>query len=206
MRSGMKGEIAGILRGLKDIGITQDVVATELGLEQSTISRWAKGSDPQRSNYEKLMKFAREKGVLSRRKIDSRHGAATVDEREIPLSGYVGAGATVIRLKHDTSTEVIERIEVPAAFGDVEAYKVRGDSMYPAYRDGDILCVEPYDDSPDQLIGKECLVITTKDEWLIKQLERGTRPGRYHLISHNAEPKRDVEIIQASPIRFVIKG
>lgn len=206
MRKGMAENTALIVRRLLAMeGVTQNSLAEELGVNQSSINRWLKGGDLRSTRYEQLLKYAQKKGVLNHRKFDLTQSTVLSDMRSIPLAGHVGAGAAVYRVAHDSVTDRVENVDVPLAFGDVKALMVKGDSMYPAYRDGDVLLFGTNESGVDSLVGRECLVITGNDEWLVKILERGTKQGRFDLFSHNAAPIRDVEIIEATPVRYVIK-
>lgn len=107
----------------------------------------------------------------------------------IPLVGYVGAGAEIFTIDDHAKGAGLEEVEMPpgGASSNTIAVRVRGDSMVPAYEDGDIIY---YDDKVEgdfsSMIGKRCLVKLTDGRMFIKKLMRSN--GSYWLYSHNAEP------------------
>lgn len=111
----------------------------------------------------------------------------------VRFGGAIGAGHQVIPSDH-----LDGEIEGVIATDDAEAFEVVGDSQMPLARPGDIVFFgSPR--PPSRLIGCECLVEMTDGTRLFKTLERGSRPGLYNLISYNALPIRDVEIVKAGP-------
>lgn len=207
MRFRISTESARIVRGiLQSKGMTQEKLAEQVGVNQSTIHRWTGGAEIRSAEHRrKLLTIARERGVPSDDLVEPSAGI-DLAEHEVALNGYIGAGAAVFRIEHDTVTNDIEYVRVPVGWGEIAAYKVKGDSMYPAYRDGDILACPEYSGSIDSLIGKDCLIRTADERLLIKTLERGSQAGRYDLTSHNAPPLRNQHVLEAKPVRYVQKG
>jgi repressor LexA len=208
----MKEESAYLVRELLKLpGMTQQKLADEIGIEigdgvtvsQPTVSRWLNGAIPETENWEAIKRVALRRLNGAAHNLGSHNPLKHV--KEVPVRGYVGAGAEVFKIAYETGVDDVETVEVPVGFGSVEALKVRGDSMFPAYRDGDIICVAEFDGNVNELIGKECLVITADDRWLLKTIERGSMPERYHLFSHNAPMMRDVQISEATPVKYVVK-
>lgn len=110
---------------------------------------------------------------------------------KVRLMGYVGAGALVHELAIDSPIDLIDApFPVP---DDCAAFIVRGDSMQPAYLDGTYLIVQQIDD-PDLALYKRVIVTLDDDRRYVKQLIKGSRPGCYTLLSHNALPIEDVRI------------
>lgn len=119
----------------------------------------------------------------------------------VPEAGYVGAGAAVY-LFEGTGTTGLGYVRAPRGIGAVEALTVRGDSMYPAYKDGDTI-----------YFGGEAveLPITIADEYVVKLADgrillKEVVPvgnGHYVLQSHNAPPIHDAEIIEAHEVRWI---
>jgi phage repressor protein C with HTH and peptisase S24 domain len=84
------------------------------------------------------------------------------------------------------------------------ALKVDGDSMLPRYDSGDIIYIRrDHEGVLPEYIGYHCAVHTREGGTFLKILEQGTEPGRYTLLSHNAPPMRNVELVWASPVLFV---
>lgn len=121
--------------------------------------------------------------------------------RAIVLVGYVGAGAEIFPMDHLGYVEAPPGIAGPKTV----AVKVKGDSMRPAYRDGDLIY---YDDHlpPEDLVGREVVVELEDGRCLVKELFAGSRPGLWTLLSHNAAPITDIQIKWAARIKWVQKA
>lgn len=115
----------------------------------------------------------------------------------IPLVGHVGAGAEIFPM------DTIGEVEAPPGYWTPQsvAVVVRGDSMRPAYRDGDIIY---YDEHlpPHELVGREVVVELEDGRCLVKELYVGSKPDTWMLHSHNAAPM-EARIKWAARIRWV---
>lgn len=126
-------------------------------------------------------------------------GAGEPTKKPVPLVGYVGAGAEVFPIDDGGS---LDEIEPPPGIGpSAVAVKVRGDSMWPRYMDGDVLI---YDDHVPltKVDGQECVVALTDGRRFVKvvRIEVG---GLVTLESFNAAPIRSVEVEWVALIRWV---
>ena len=125
----------------------------------------------------------------------------------IPVVGYIGAGAEITPFDDHEKGAALEEVEAPPGAGDsVVAVIVRGDSMYPAYRNRDEIYYERYDGPPIDLIGRECIVKLTDGRMYIKTLAAGSEPGLVTLLSFNFPPITDVPIEWAAPVKWVRKN
>lgn len=120
----------------------------------------------------------------------------------VVVAGYIGAGGEVI-FEDLGQDETVPR--PPGISGTVVALEVRGASMLPKYRDGDIIYIQRNHDGvlPDYL-GEDCAVRLTTGETYIKQLIMGSQEGRFTLISLNAPPLENVEVEWATPVLFIM--
>lgn len=114
--------------------------------------------------------------------------------RAIPLTGYVGAGAKVIPFEIDG--DLPETVDLPAP-GRLAAVIVRGESMVPRFLDGEIVLYDPEPVDPHRLVGHYALVQTIDGRKLVKRLAKGRGDNRWILLSHNADPEIDVELMGA---------
>ena len=113
----------------------------------------------------------------------------------VPVVGYVGAGAEVFSMDDHIKGAGLEEVPSPPdASGSEVALIVRGDSMYPAYHNGDVIYYNQHEDTEDKFLGRECVVRLVDGRTLIKMVTRGSRIGSYTLLSHNAQPIPDVGI------------
>lgn len=122
----------------------------------------------------------------------------------LPVVGYVGAGAEVFLVDDHAKGAGIDEIEAPPGCPKgALAVRVRGDSMYPAFRDGDVLIYAERFDDATEMLQRECVVWLADGTVYVKTLTPGTRPNRFTLISYNAPPLIDRHVIGAAPILWI---
>lgn len=118
------------------------------------------------------------------------------------LAGKIGAGGSIL---FEEADEPVEVPRPPLAKGRLMALQVEGDSMLPRYDAGDIIYIRrDHEGVLAEYHGYHCAVHTRDGGTFLKILEPGTEPGRYTLLSHNAPPMRNVELLWASPVLFVL--
>lgn len=120
----------------------------------------------------------------------------------VRIAGYIGAGGEVIFEEHETGDTVMRP---PGVSGDLFALMVRGSSMLPKYRDGDVIYIQRQHDGviPED-IGEDCAVQVEGAGLYIKQLVKGSDEGRFTLLSLNAPPMENVEVEWATPVLLVM--
>lgn len=120
----------------------------------------------------------------------------------VPLNGYVGAGAVVHLVDRGAGSSAIDWIKAPKGFGAVEALGVRGDSMYPVYRDGDAVF---YGGRAAELPIREAdeYVVELADGRMLLKIVEPEHDGRYTLTAYNSAPIRDVEIVRAFKVKYI---
>ena len=120
----------------------------------------------------------------------------------VPIVGYIGAGGVIIFEEYDTGESVMRP---PSISTKLEALVVRGDSMLPRFKDGDIIYIsKDHEGLLPEYIGEDCAVRLVTGETYIKQVLHGSEEGRFTLISLNAPPIENVEIEWATPIAFML--
>lgn len=92
--------------------------------------------------------------------------------------------------------------------GEPIGLEVRGDSMRPVYRPGDVLIGSKIvQQSFTRLIGLDCIVMTKRGERYVKFLAKGSVRHRFNLRSYNVgagyEDIENVELDWAAPIAWV---
>jgi repressor LexA len=123
------------------------------------------------------------------------------DRIRIPLVGIVSAGEGWIPCDPDH-----RQVDFEPGATDMIAVEIRGDSMLPTYRDGDVLiCNRQRGRSVADQVGKDCVVETADGQNLVKVLKKGSRKGLYTLKSYN--PRYDdienVGVAWAAPVLWV---
>jgi repressor LexA len=127
-----------------------------------------------------------------------------IEERELPVSGKVGAGGSIIfEPEDDPDGPMVQR--PPGASGKILALEVIGNSMFPKYEDGDVIYVrKDVDGILPAAIGDYCAIRTSDGGTYLKILAKGSRPGLYTLRSLNAPDMEDQEVVWAAPVRWVM--
>ncbi|MDF1778778.1 MAG: S24 family peptidase [Rhizobiaceae bacterium] len=153
---------------------------------------------------EALRQLAMEYGVLNKER----------ERQAISIMGHIEAGGAVDGWTDQAPDESMEQIELPdtaaiasSMIANPVGFRVLGDSMYPRFRDGEILVVERYPRvGIETFIYIEAAIITVDGLRCIKRVMPGRRPGIYTLESVNPvfPPIADVAIRWASPVRFMI--
>lgn len=179
---------------LKQMGITQERLAHELGTHPVTISKLLAGKISMTDKWlERIADFLQ---VPPTDLIDW--------DNKIPVMGHVGAGAEVFPADDQGHGAALDEIDLPWPAGpNAVAVIVRGASMHPAYRDGDIIIYEDVHTDPTTLIGRECIVRLADGRMFVKELAPGSRPGHFTLLSWNAPPIHDAPVLWAAPVRYV---
>lgn len=167
------------------------------GISESTLRNFLNGDSESLSDrsYE-LLAAARGEQVSTLR--GERHQRPA--GKQIPVRSYVGAGDEIISVSDDE--EPIDWIDPTTGFDEVEATQVRGLSMFPLYRDGDLLFHRRMTIDP-LLLRDEIAVMQTKGrKRYVKMIQPGTKKGTYRLVSFNPlfPPIEDQVLTWVSPI------
>lgn len=195
---------------MEQTGWTQAEVAAKLGVEQATVSRWFKGSDPRGATRDAIRALHR--SVMANRGLDSMDVAAGLDAPTLrspnaaPVVGFAGAGAEIYAIDDHEKGGGLDEIEAPfPVHPSTVCVVVRGDSMLPVFEDGDLIgySKEPSRD-PAQLIGRRCLVKLADGRTFIKVLKRGSQKGLFTLVSFNAGDIEDVAVEWAAEYDFTL--
>lgn len=114
---------------------------------------------------------------------------------EIPIVGYLGAGAEVEPEFEQVPPEGLDQIDIPFPLpADMIAFTVRGDSMLPVFKDGHVIVVYREQKKPiEAFYGEEAAVRTADGRRFIKTIMRG-QDGTVNLFSWNAQPIENVKL------------
>lgn len=124
---------------------------------------------------------------------------------QIPVFGYAGAREAVDIIPSDDQGP-IDEVQPLRAEDGFKAVVVRGVSMLPAYRDGDVLFFREDHVPIDNLIGRDCIILTDdKDRAYVKRIIKGSKKGHYTLLSYapGIDPLPDVKVLKAWPIEWI---
>lgn len=124
----------------------------------------------------------------------------------VPIAGRIGAGGEVIFEDEGETVEADRTVARPPGItGKLIALVVSGSSMFPKYKDGDVIYIQrDHDGCLPDYIGEDCAVRLTTGETYIKQLALGSEPERFTLRSLNAPDMENVQIEWATPVLFIM--
>lgn len=141
-------------------------------------------------------------------RISAALGVAPADllpPKTVQVVGYAGAGAVVYGMDdHAKGTGMFEISAPPqGATPTMVALVIRGDSMSPAYDDGDVVYYDETASGPDlvHLVGKKCVVRLADGSTFLKRLRRDGG-GSYWLESFNGDPILNPQIEWAAVVLF----
>ena len=126
----------------------------------------------------------------------------------VPIVGKIGAGGSVafVALQENEQADIEDTVlRPPGVSGKLVALIVEGSSMLPKYSDGDIIYIQrEHDGILESDIGDDCAVRLKSGETYVKQLVRGSEPGRFTLRSLNAPDMENVEVEWATRVLFIM--
>lgn len=187
-----------IARLRRQLGETQGIFGARFGVDQSTVSKWENGKQHPESHHMDIIGSLEGVGETGTNSTTDSNPLFTL----VPLVGYVGAGAVVHFVDRGAGSSAIDYIKAPKGFGAVEALEVRGDSMYPVYRNGDIVFFGGRAaDLP--IRGEDEYVVELTDGRVLLKVVEARSDGTYSLNAYNAPPLHGVEIVNAFKVRYI---
>ena len=192
--------IKDILRNKRiELGLTMKEVAQKVGVSEGTISRWESGeiANMRRDKIWLLSKaLDMDPSIIMGWKKDTREVRAI----RIPVLGRIAAGIPI-----NAITEIIDWEEVrpeDVAGGKYFALQIRGDSMEPRIRNGDVIICRQQEDAED---GALVVAMVNGDDACCKKLKKYPN-GAIGLMSTNPayEPMIfTVDEVGEVPVRII---
>ena len=164
-----------IKRNRERLGLSQEALAKKIGVSQQAVDRWENaGVIPRNKAVNELMNvFGLSRDTLFGDSMPSNKGV------KIPVLGRVVAGVPI-----DAVQEILDYEEITpemAATGEYFALQVKGASMEPTLRDGDIVIVKK---QPTVDSGDIAIVLVNGNDATVKEIKES--PAGITLIGHNA--------------------
>lgn len=182
---------------------TRNEICHDLGFAYSTFSDWVNGKKyPRIDKIELMAKYFN----VSKTDLVERHqkgaGLQSAHGVRIPVLGRVVAGVPI-----EAVTDIIDYEEIPAQMaksGTYFALQVKGHSMEPVLREGDVVIVRQ---QPTVENGEVAIVLVNGDEATVKKVQES--PSGLTLIGYNVavyEPHTYTkEQCEQLPIRIIGK-
>lgn len=181
-------------------GYSQAQLAMKLGVRQSTVGMWENGANrPQNARLETLASiFGVSTDYLLGRSNDKGGDDAphvSPGAVRVPVYGTIPAGVPMEAIE-----DIIDYEEIPQEWtrGGREFFglRIKGDSMYPRYEDGDVIIFKRQDTCEN---GQDCAVMVNGDDATFKRVKLSDRAVVLVSLNPNYEPMiyapNDVRII-----------
>lgn len=180
-------------------GWSQRELARRSGIDEQKIYKYLQGKVHQ-PRGDTLLRLADVLGV-SESWLRSDLGPA---RERIPVIGRISSGENFLPYEDNPETAPAQEIEFIMDQTDPIAIEVRGESMLPVYRPGDLLlCSRKRGEDIHNCINKDCVVKTDQGEGYIKKLMATSDFGYFNLISYNLAPIENVRLLWAAQIIWV---
>jgi phage repressor protein C with HTH and peptisase S24 domain len=128
-------------------------------------------------------------------------GEAPKTADQAKVIGYVGAGEQIFAFDDEHAWDPVP---APPGAKEFNAAVVKGDSMLPVFRDGDLLYFSSEEVVISEIVGRDCLVQVVDGPRLIKKLVKGSKRGFYRLHSYASGKLSDeVKLEWAAPVRWI---
>lgn len=178
-------------------GLTQEQLAAKVGVATATISQLEKGK--QGFTDSTLYGIAEALDVTAGAILERPPGE-DIGPAEVPLVGYVGAGAAAHF--YAEAQGPFETVTAPEnATPDTVAVEIRGESLGALFNTWLVFYDEVRSPVTPDMLGKLCIVGLPDDRVLVKQIKRSKTPGLFHLLSNTEEAILDVEVLWAAKVK-----
>lgn len=199
----MRRSVPELIQVVQDLtGWNQTELADNIGVSQSTISKWASGIQvPSLDQWNKVM------DALYRHPI-TRNLAEGVQTSSVPVMGYITAGGVIIPGKAHVPARGLAMLPLSMPVpSQTIAFVCQGGGLQPRYDNGDVLIVWREQRLPTEAyVGQEAVVrIADGSRWL-REIRRSQGRNRYALASHNAKTIDGVTIDWVGQVHLSVRA
>lgn len=165
-----------LVKALREAGMSMKDASLAAGMNHSAVSEYL-GAKKKVPSIENFLAICEAVGVSPVKIL----GGMDQPQR-VPVLGIVSGGEGWTAIDEHKA----DPIEFTAGDDDLIGFEVRGDSMEPAFRDGDFLvCQRRTGRHAHNLLNSDCVVKTVTGGQYVKILKRGRQPGLFTLKSYN---------------------
>ena len=178
---------------------TQADLAKTIFVNQTAVSQWERGVTT--PSPDMLVKLANLYGVTVDYILNNRDDATPNDSRRVPVLGEVAAGLPMMAEENIVDYEEVD--PAMAAAGDLFGLRIKGSSMEPRIKEGDVVIVRKQEDVDT---GDVAVVLVNGDSATVKRIKKET--SGITLIPNNPayDPKYySNEDIQRLPVKIIGK-
>lgn len=176
---------------------SQIELAEQLGVSQTSVSKWARNQmDPSKDSEVAVYKLAREKGLGVH-----AEPLANLALQRSDVVGYISGDASVI-FTPENGHHSIESANGKDTF--IRGLEVRGQGMSEFASDGSTVYYTEPQEAPVGEFGDRWYVISLEDgRTLVRHMMMGTEPDTYTLYSRDHKPIANARIRWAARIKYV---
>ena len=178
---------------------TQADLAKTIFVNQTAVSQWERGVTT--PSPDMLVKLANLYGVTVDYILNNRDDTIPNDSRRVPVLGEVAAGLPMMAEENIVDYEEID--PAMAAGGELFGLRIKGSSMEPRIKEGDVVIVRKQEDVDT---GDVAVVLVNGDSATVKRIKKET--SGITLIPNNPayDPKYySNEDIQRLPVKIIGK-
>lgn len=184
----------------KKVGLTQADVASKLGIDRSTYTKYETGqSEP---SFEMVQRLSALFGVSIELLVGGSPCPASTGGVWVPVLGDVAAGVPIEAMENVVDYEEIDT--AMASSGEHFALRIKGSSMEPRIREGDVVIVRKQDDADT---GDTAVVMVNGDSATVKRIKKES-DGSLWLLPNNPayDPQHfSVAEIAEKPVHIIGK-
>ena len=178
---------------------TQADLAKTIFVNQTAVSQWERGVTT--PSPDMLVKLANLYGVTVDYILNNRDDSTPNDSRRVPVLGEVAAGLPMMAEENIVDYEEID--PTMAASGELFGLRIKGSSMEPRIKEGDVVIIRKQEDVDT---GDVAVVLVNGDSATVKRIKKET--SGITLIPNNPayDPKYySNEDIQRLPVKIIGK-
>lgn len=173
--------------------LSLEEVAFDVGISVSQLSRIER--DEREAKASELRRLAE--------KLDVGVAELFRAPEEVPLVGYVGAGAEAHF--YGTADDPNETVPAPdGATPSTVAVEIRGESLGALFDRWLVFYDDRREPVTQDLMGRLCIIGLADDRVLVKKLRPSRTKGLFHLLSNVEEPILDVAVEWAARVKIMV--